>query len=443
MGKNKSMETIKNDRGGFIMINILDYGAVGDGVTMNTEAFENAVEEAWKKRSTILVPAGTFLTGTINLRGVSMYLEAGAVIKASGNLEDYPEQDFYHNELGQLRALIVNMGYDHVSITGSGTIDLSGHEFYDTTTMNIPDGMVMNEQQKAECTYPIGKRPGQCIFFYNCKNIMVSGVTILDAPCWTLSFHNCEKVRISNLNIDTDLNIPNDDGIHLCSCKGVTISDCHISSGDDCIALSCITDWNRPCEDIVITNCVLRSCSKAIVIGYIYSVVRNVLISNCIIKESNRGLCIMCHDECALVENVRVDNCIIDTRVRAGNWWGNGEPVFIMAVSHDSHLSFKQKPDRKTDYAVNNVYFSGITCMGENAMGVVGIKDNIRNVVLRNIDYSRKPSSNLSLKGNCFDLAPSDLTVNVAQDCGLLIKDADVKIENVNTGVWKIECHGN
>ena len=81
--------------------------------------------------------------------------------------------------------------------------------------------------------------------------------------------------------------------------------------------------------------------------------------------------------------------------------------------------------------------------MGENAMGVVGIKDNIRNVVLRNIDYSRKPSSNLSLKGNCFDLAPSDLTVNVAQDCGLLIKDADVKIENVNTGVWKIECHGN
>ena len=72
--------------------------------------------------------------------------------------------------------------------------------------------------------------------------------------------------------------VPNDYGIHLCSCKGVVISDCNISGGDDCIALSGITNWEKPCEDVVITNCVLRSCSKAIVIGYIYSVVRNCLI---------------------------------------------------------------------------------------------------------------------------------------------------------------------
>ena len=58
---------------------------------------------------------------------------------------------------------------------------------------------------------------------------------------------------------------------HSKACKGVIISDCHISSGDNCIALSSITNWEKPCEDIVITNCVLRSCSKAIVIDYIYS----------------------------------------------------------------------------------------------------------------------------------------------------------------------------
>ena len=417
------------------MRSILEFGAVGDGRTLNTAAFARAIA-AVGETGGITVPAGTFLTGTINLRGVSLHLEPGAVIKASSDLADYPEQDFYHNEMGQLRALIVNLNHDNVSITGSGTIDLSGRAFYDTSVMNVPPTRVpMTAEQVAECTYPIGNRPGQCIFFSNSNNITVSGITIVDAPCWTLSFHSCEKVRLTNLNIDTDLNIPNDDGIHLCSCKGVVISDCHISSGDDCIALSGITDWDRPCEDIVITNCVLRSCSKAIVIGYIYSLVRNVLISNCIIKESNRALCFMCHDSVGLIDNVRVTNCILDTRIRAGNWWGNGEPIFLMAVRQDMHLPPEQKPDRVTDCAIRNVVFDGITCMGENAMGIIGTAGNIREITLRNIRYTRKPSANLPLKGEVFDLAPSDVTAAVPADCALLIRGAEqVTLDNVNTG---------
>lgn len=422
------------------MISITEHGAVGDGVTMNTAAFAKAVAAAKQAHAAICVPAGVFLTGTINLQGVSLHLEAGAVIKASSDLADYPEQDYFHSEFGQLRALIVDLGHENVSITGRGTIDLSGRSFYDTAVMSVPETQVpMTPSQIAECTHPIGQRPGQCVFFYNCRNVEVSGVTFLDAPCWTLSFHACERVRIHGLHIDTDLNIPNDDGIHLCSCRGVTISDCHISSGDDCIALSCITDWDRPCEDVVITNCVLRSCSKAIVIGYIYSVVRNVLISNCIIKESNRGLCIMCHDECALVENVQVSNCIFDTRIRAGNWWGNGEPIFLMAVPQDMHLPFPQKPQRVTGAAIRNVHLDGIICRGENAMGIVGINGNIRDISLRNIHYERKDSRNLSLKGYCFDLAPSWNQVEADESCGLLITGAtNVHLQNVDTGKWKI-----
>ena len=422
------------------MISIIDHGAVGDGVTKNTAAFAKAIAAAKGNGAAVCVPAGVFLTGTIDLQGVSLYLEAGAVIKASSDLADYPEQNFFHNEMGQLRALIVDLGHDHVSITGRGTIDLSGRSFYDTSVMNVPETRVpMTPEQVAECTYPIGQRPGQCVFFYNCRNVEVSGITLLDAPCWTLSLHSCESVRIHGLHIETDLNVPNDDGIHLCSCKCVTISDCHISSGDDCIALSCITDWDKPCEDVVITNCVLRSCSKAIVIGYIYSVVRNVLISNCIIKESNRGLCIMCHDECALVENVQVSNCIFDTRIRAGNWWGNGEPIFLMAAPQDMHLPFPQDPRRITEAAIRNIYLNDIICRGENAMGIVGINGNIRNISLQNIRYERKDSPNLPLKGHCFDLSPSRNQTNVDKDTGLLITGAkDVRLMNVDTGNWKI-----
>ncbi len=424
------------------MISILDFGAVSDGKTLNTKAFADAIAAAKETKETVCVPAGTYLTGTVNLQGVSLYLEAGAVILGSPDLNDYPVQDYVHNEMGPLRALIVNLGHDHVSVTGAGTIDLNGTAFYDTTKMNIPPyGKVFTKEQEAECTYYIGKRPGQCIFFYDSKDILLSGITILNAPCWTISINSCENVRLLGLEINTHLNVPNDDGIHIASSKSVVIANCRISSGDDCIALSCITDWTRPCEDIVITNCVLRSCSKAIVIGYIYSVVRNVLISNCIIKESNRGLTIMCHDECGLVENIRVSNCIVDTKVRAGNWWGNGEPIAIMAVPQDKHLPKEQKPERTIQGAcVRNIHFTGITCMGENAMGIVGVNGNVENVTLRDIDYTRKPSANLPLKGYRFDLAPSDIVCDIPLECGLKIVGAkNVRLENVNTGVWTIE----
>lgn len=417
------------------MIRLTEFGAVGDGVFLNTEAFRRAIREAARLGEGLCVPSGVFLTGTVNLCGVSLYLEPGAVIKGSPRLEDYPEQDYYHNELGYLRALIINRDADNISITGEGTIDLSGRAFHDTSVMNVPPTKVpMTPSQIKECTYPIGQRPGQCIFFHNCRNIRVSGITIVDAPCWTLSFHECENVKVTGLTIDTDLNIPNDDGIHLCGCKGVIISDCHISSGDDCIALSCITNWDKPCEDVVITNCVLRSCSKAIVIGYIYSVIRNVTISNCIIKESNRGLCFMCNDECGLIENVRVSNLIIDTRIRAGNWWGNGEPIYMMALRHDYHLPTPQKPDRVTDCAICNVHIDGVTCMGENAIGIVGCDGNIRNISLRNIDYIRKPSQNLPLKGAVLDLAPSLVNTAVPENCGVYLSGAsDVSLENIHT----------
>lgn len=418
------------------MINLIDFGAAGDGAFLNTAAFARAIAAAKEKKDSVYVPPGIYLTGTINLDGVSLILEAGAVIRGSSDLNDYPPQDFYHNELGVLRALIVNLHADNVTISGSGVIDLNGKSFYDTSVMDVPEGRVpFNEKQIAECTYPIGARPGQCIFFYDSRNIRISGITVIDAPCWTFSFNECENVKLTGLTIDTDLNVPNDDGIHVSSCRGVIISDCNISSGDDCIALSCITNWEKPCEDIVITNCILHSCSKAIVIGYIYSVVRNVTITNCIIKESNRGLCIMCNDESALVENVRVSNMIIDTKIRAGNWWGNGEPIFLMAVKHDDNLPPGQKPDRMTDCAIQNVHIDGVTCMAENAIGIIGEGSNIKEVTLKNIDYTRKPSDNRILKGDTFDLAPSRIRADVPENCNLYISEgadvsADIHIRN-------------
>lgn len=111
----------------------------------------------------------------------------------------------------------------------------------------------------------------------------------------------------------------------------------------------------------------------------------------------------------------------------------------MMAVRHDMHLPFDQKPHRVTDCAIRNVHFDGITCTGENAMGIIGTDGNIRDISLRNMDYTRKPSANLPLKGNFFDLAPSDVAAEAPADSGLVITGAEnVVLENVNTRQWKI-----
>jgi hypothetical protein len=147
----------------------------------------------------------------------------------------------------------------------------------------------------------------------------------------------------------------------------------------------------------------------------------------------------MCDEECALVENVRINNMIIDTRIRAGNWWGNGEPIFMMVCKHDYHLPKGQKPAQVTEGAIRNVHINGVTCMGENAMGIVGKGSNIKEITLQNIDYTRKPSENLMLKGATLDLAPSTVEVEVPEDCGLFISGvSDITIENVNTRQWKV-----
>ncbi len=420
------------------MLDITRFGAIGDGVFLNTDAFERAIAAARVTGETVYVPAGVFLSGTIVLNGVSLHLAEGAVIRASTNLADYPPQPYYHNELGVLRALMVNLSADHVVIDGGGTIDFSGSAFYALDQWNVPDSRVpFTEAQMRECTHPIGERPSQCLFFHNSRDVTIRGVRFMDSPCWTITFSECENVKLLGLTIDTSLNIPNDDGIHISACKGVIISDCHISSGDDCIAVTSITNWEKPCEDVVITNCVLRTCSKALAVGYMYSIVRNVLISNVIIKESNRGLCLMCNEETGMIENVRATNMIVDTRIRAGNWWGNGEPILMMANRQDYHIPPEQKPQRETACAIRNVVVDNTTCIGENAIGIVG--DRIEEIELRGIDYTRKPSANIALKGLTFDLAPGRNTVEVPEECGLYVEGArNVHLADLRMRRWTV-----
>ncbi len=422
---------------------ILDFGAVPD--TLCTQAIQRAFDAASASHGTVLIPPGTFITGTLDMGKASLYLQKGAVLLGSPHMEDYRHNGYAHNEMRQTISLLYAMDADGIRVSGEGTIDCNGSHFFDFDRRNPAwNSPPLTDEQLQECPVCFAARPTQPLFFLNCRNVDFRDITIRNAPCWTLSFHNCEDIRITDLTIRNDPVIPNNDGLHFCGCRRCIIRGCNIVAGDDCLALSGITDWDIPCEDFVISDCVFTSTSKAIVLGYMHSIVRNISISNCILRDSQRGLCIMTSTT-GLVENITVSNLRVDTRVRAGSWWGNGEPVCIYALFHDNPYYLRPMPQRNWPVNIRNVRLTGLSCAAENLIGIVGTGENVRDITIDGLSFYRKPSANAYLKGiNAVDTAPSEVTARApaqtpeywlcAQGC------RDVTIRGLSVG--DLKAHG-
>lgn len=417
-------------------ISITDYGVLPNTGKLCTAAVQAALDDASKSNGVVVIPSGEYIIGTINLGSASLYLDRGAVLKGSPHFADYTACGYHHNEMGDVLPLIYSMHTSGVRLSGEGTIDLSGDAFYDMDTPNIPPYMHdLTPAQTLECTVWHNGRPNQPIFFYQCKDVVVEDLRIINAPCWTFSFIECENIRMLDLTIDNNLRIPNNDGMHFCASKRILIRGCVMSCGDDCIALTSITDWNMPCEDVVISDCILTSCSKTIAIGYMHSIVRNVSISNVIIRGSNRGICIMSSAGTGLVENVSVSNMQIDTRVRAGNWWGNGEAILMMGTwHHNTHYSMSP-PDRSIAVNIRDIHICSAICHTENAIGLVGVNKNIQGVYMSGLTVYMKDSDNLALKGKILDISPSeqiDTIPNDGKDYWLHMQDVqDIDVRDV------------
>src|SRR5208283_1278833 len=265
-----------------VTVSIADHGAVGDGKTLNTAAIQAAVDDcAGKGGGTVLVPAGVWLTGSVGLKSqVTLRLEAGAVLRGSSHIEDYPTNGFKHLEMGGTRSLLWALHQSDISICGEGTIDLTDRPFFDwnklRTGLPAAKDAQLQDWQRRQCVVTAGNRPNQPIFFHDCRHLRLEGVTIRNSPCWTVTFSCCEDIQVRGIRIDNNLQVPNNDGIHSCGSKNIVISDCIIRGGDDSLAFTGITDPESVCEHITIANCVLTRRSCGIHLGYSSGKVRDV-----------------------------------------------------------------------------------------------------------------------------------------------------------------------
>ncbi|XP_002535132.3 probable polygalacturonase [Ricinus communis] len=274
-------------------VTITEFGAVGDGVTLNTKAFQNAIfylnSFSDKGGAKLFVPAGRWLTGSFDLIShLTLWLDKNAVILGSTNSDDWPVVDALPSygrgrELpgGRHRSLIYGRNLTDVVITGdNGTIDGQGSiwwTWFKTESLNYT-------------------RP-HLVELMNSSGIVISNLTFINSPFWTIHPVYCSKVIVQNVTIRAPLDSPNTDGIDPDSSDDVCIEDCFISTGDDLIAIKSGWDeygilYGRPCRNITIRRLVGQTRSSAgIAIGSEMSGgVSEVHAENILFYNSNTGI---------------------------------------------------------------------------------------------------------------------------------------------------------
>lgn len=287
------------------MINIKDFGAVGDGVKLNTQAIQSAIDScAQAGGGTVLIPAGKFVTGALFLRdNVTLHLESGAVMLGSERAQDYPtiRARWEGREQETHAPLIGGVGLHHIAVAGRGTIDGRGAIWWK-----------MHREKTLD--YP---RP-RLISFSDCSNVLIQGVTATNSPAWTINPVRCENVTVDKVTIVNPADSPNTDGINPDSCRNVHISNCHVDVGDDCITIKSgieteLPDKRAPCENITVTNCTMVHGHGGVVIGSEMSGdVRQVVISNCVFVGTDRGIRMKSRrGRGGVIEDIRVTNVIM------------------------------------------------------------------------------------------------------------------------------------
>ncbi len=396
-----------------VNVNITRFGAVGNGEFMNTKAIQNAIDScSFTGGGTVTITQGVFKTGTIILRSnINLYLEPGAVILGSTDVNDY----FFNREKV---GLIYCENAKNVSITGLGTIDGNGDAFMDLNrfkTISSEGTVYCRQKERFRVIEGVPQdgpvvpleRPNQMIIFSNCRNVTVKDVVIANSPYWTLHFADVDGGTISGVKIYNNLMIPNNDGIDLTSCSNISVSDCDIRTGDDGFAitgyahhfdLAGYKNIVHPSKNINVSNCNIVSRSSGIRIGgWDQNDMSNYNFSNINITNSNRGIVLTVRDS-GSISDMHFRNINIETRLHTGDWWGNGEPIQVAVI--------RGTPDVPLG-TIKNIYFDGIIAKSEAGIVVWASEESVvENLQFRDVSLHIKNSVMNDCAGGNFDLRP-------------------------------------
>lgn len=280
---------------------ITDFGAVGDGLTKNTAAIRAAIAACHQAGGGhVVVPPGTFLTGALHLRSnVDLHVGEGATLAFSPDPADFLPAVLTRwegTECYNYSPFIYAYGQHDVGVTGRGTLDGQARlgpweSWYRTSGMQGPDQKLL--RQMGSTGVPVKDRvfgAGHClrpkmVQFNRCRNVLVSDLTIVDPPMWTV--HPVLSTNVTVRDITVESNLYNTDGCDPEASSYVHITGCRFNTNDDCVAVKSGRDEDGhrvgvPSENIVVQDCAFSGRWGGITVGSEMSGgVRNVFAERC------------------------------------------------------------------------------------------------------------------------------------------------------------------
>jgi hypothetical protein len=415
---------------------ITAYGALPDGKTNAAAAIQSAVDEVSAAGGgRVTVPAGRYLSGSVLLKdNIELYLEPGAVLISS--LDPSMIKPFPHTGEGggpdgwQGGFFLGAVHAKHVKLAGQGTLYGQGDRVFSDPGL---DGGF------AECPKQCADFRPRLLLFEDVEDLTVQDVTMQDSAFWTLHMAGCRHVQIQRVRVENDDRGANNDGIDPDSCSDVLIEGCMVSAGDDAIVIKSTEAMAKrygPCENIVIRGCILHSRDSALKIGTeTFGVIRNVILSDCVVKDCSRGIGIWVRDG-GTVEGITIHHISGAVRRYADmyrlpgspGWWGKGEPLFVSATP--------RKGKTGSAGTIRRIFADHIDLTVESSLFLGGEKDSpIRNVKLSDLHIRFMHQG--TQPGGFFDEQPSSRGVYahaipaIYARCvkGLILRDSEVSFE--------------
>lgn len=429
--------------------NLRDFGAVGDGKTLNTQAINNAIKSCSESGGgVVVVPAGIWLTGSIKLESnVNLKLDKGAFIQFSKDIRDFPVIPRFDDKSKKfvISPPIYSVGANNIAITGEGIIDGAGEVWRPVKKEKqterqwrrlVESGGVVDS--KSNIWWPskeameaekfiegLGNkltledvvkareyfRP-DFVRLSKSRGILIDGVTFLNSPRFHLHFVQSENIIVRNVRVYSNWWGQNTDGIDLSACRDVIIYKSVVDVGDDgiCIKPSKIASYQKEgpaCERILIADCIVHYAHGGFVVGSEgLGGARNIYVNNCTFIGTDVGLRFKsARDRGGLVENIIIENITMrDIKTQAilfDMYYESGSPEKVFM---DDLLLYDKKPITKTTPMFQNITIKNVNCIDANRSVLInGLAEMpVKNIRIENSTIKSKKGAGITNADSIF-----------------------------------------
>lgn len=396
-----------------LRVSVKDFGGVGDGVTLNTEAFAKAMKHLSDKGGGHLdVPAGIWLTGPIEiLSNCDLHVTPNAVIIFDPDRDLYPiiQTVFEGLDTRRCESPVHAEGARNISITGGGVLDGSGEawrmvkkskltdgewrklvasggivsrdgriwypdEGFEKATMfsnmNVPSVDLTEEQWNEIKSF---LRPNM-VSLRNCENVLLEECSFQNSPCWNVHPLMCKNLIVNRVNIRNPYYSQNGDAIDVDSCENVLITNSTFDAGDDGICIKSGKDADgrrraRPCKNLIVDNCTVFHGHGGFTVGSEMSGgVENIKVSNCRFLGTDVGLRFKSkRGRGGVVKNIYINDIymkdILADAILFDLFYG-GKSAVEAAAEKDETVNVPAVPVDETTPEFRDIYISNVCCNG-------------------------------------------------------------------------------